>query len=111
MKGNMKKKKSEKNRGQIEVEAKPVIWVAAAHVRRAGIKATDAIPARKAESKLCKACGHNIPPGRFSIHTCQGITATVGRVRKKSSLPRKQRFVKVKSEFQEKLSDYSGGKW
>jgi len=60
--------------------------------------------------KACKLCGEKIPLGRLSNHECKALTKTV-KVRKLSSLPRKQRYVKVKSEFREKLSDYSGGWW
>jgi hypothetical protein len=63
------------------------------------------------EGRVCPACQQSIPSGEFATHTCKAITATVPNVRKSSSLPRKQRYVKVKSGFKAKLSDSSGGQW
>jgi hypothetical protein len=100
-----------KTKGTILEVKTGVIWVPAAPRRTSVIKAADASGGLRRTSKLCKACGHKIPPGQFASHKCTGITTTVGRVRKRSTLPGKQRYVKVKSNFTEKLSDHSGGWW
>jgi len=100
-----------KTKGTILEVKTGVIWVPAAPSRTSVIKAAEAAGGLNRTPKLCKACGHEIPPGRFAIHKCKGVTATVGRVRKRSALPGRQRYVKVKSNFTGKLSDYSGGWW
>jgi hypothetical protein len=100
-----------KTKGTILEVKTAVIWVSAVPRKTSVIKAADASGGLRRTSKVCKACGHKIPPGRFASHKCEGITATVGRVRKRSALPGKQRYVKVKSNFTGKLSDHSGGWW
>jgi hypothetical protein len=100
-----------KTREQILKDETKVIWVPAPSKRSSGIKAADAVGGPHRTSKLCKACGHKIPPGQFVSHKCEGITATVVRVRKRSTLPGRRPFVKVKSGFTGKLSDISWGWW
>jgi hypothetical protein len=102
-------KEPQKSRRRTTVGGKPVIWVPARPIEKRGIRAADAVGSSKPKSRLCDACGHKIPFGSLSTHKCEGITQTAGRVRKLSSLPRKQRYVKVRAKFQEKLSERSGG--
>jgi hypothetical protein len=61
------------------------------------------------KGRICPACHRSIPLGNFATHNCKAITATVPHVRKRSSLPRKNSYVKVKSNFTERRSDWTGG--
>ena len=105
------KKKRVKECVSLTQTGKHIIWVPAPVVKKKnrGMTAAEATGG-KPRGQACRLCGEKMPLGRLSNHECKGLTKTV-KVRKLSSLPRKQRYVKVKSEFREKLSDYSGGWW
>ena len=100
-----------KNGVPLTTTGKSIIWVPApvAKKKKRGMKPIEGTGG-KPRGQVCKLCAEKMPLGRLSSHKCKALTKTV-KVRKLSSLPRKQRYVKLKSEFREKLSDYSGGSW
>ena len=105
------KKRPVKKDASLTATGKSIIWVPAPVVKKKnrGMTAVEAVGG-KPRGQACTLCGEKMPLGRLSNHECKALTKTV-KVRKLSSLPRKQRYVKVKSGFCEKLSDYSGGWW
>jgi hypothetical protein len=75
--------------------------------KKPGMPALQAIGG-KPSAQRCPLCGHKTELGKLACHPCYKLTAKV-RVRKRSTLSRKKSLVKVKSHFQQKLSDESGG--
>jgi hypothetical protein len=75
--------------------------------KKRGMPALQAIGGKPAAQR-CPLCKQKTELGKLASHRCPELTAKV-RVRKRSKLPRKQSLVKVKSGFQQKLSDESGG--
>jgi hypothetical protein len=90
--------------------SKKIIWVPAPKPKTTSKKVLTAAQAngRTASGQVCALCGADLRLGALATHRCNGLTGKV-KVRKLSSLPRKQQYVKVKSHFQSKLSDESGG--
>jgi hypothetical protein len=74
----------------------------------------ETIPYRSVNSvrpaRECPRCHETVPSGELIRHNCFPAEKPA-RVKKRSSLPRKQRYVKVKSHFKGKLSDISGGNY
>jgi hypothetical protein len=75
--------------------------------KKRGIPARQAIGGKPAAQR-CPLCKQKTQLGELASHKCPELKTKV-RVRKFSTLPRKQSLVKVKSHFQQKLSDESGG--
>lgn len=63
---------------------------------------------RKPQGQTCYRCGNHFPHREFSRHNCNPPKNPVS-VRKRSSLPRKQKYGRIKKYFKTKLSDMSGG--
>lgn len=105
------KKKAVNKDASLTATGKRIIWVPAPAVKKKkrGMTAVEAIGG-KPGGQVCKLCGEKMLLGRLSIHECKALTKAV-KVRRLSSLPRKQRYVKLKSAFRVNLSDYSGGWW
>lgn len=62
----------------------------------------------KPHGTICARCERPIPHGELAKHNCNPPKNPVS-VRKLSSLPRKQKYVKIKRDFKSRLSDVSGG--
>jgi hypothetical protein len=75
--------------------------------KKQGMPALQAIGGKPAPQR-CPLCKQKTQLGELASHKCPELKTKV-RVRKFSTLRRKQSLVKVKSHFQQKLSDESRG--